>query len=77
MRNATREKLFNDNEYIVLWTHETPNGIVTLLSVQARAVIVHEFPNPDDGFEVYIQSKGVRIEDAREQMNLPPKRSTT
>lgn len=73
MRNATRKKLFNDDhsEYLILWSADTEYGTVTLLSCNGVLAVLHEFPNPEDGFEVYRQTEGNTILQCRNALGLP------
>ena len=70
MRHRTRQMLFADNEYSVQWEIETNYGEITCAIVSGRTVLIHDYPDARDGFEVYTQTKGVSVDSAREQMGL-------
>ena len=70
MRTSTHRKLFDEGECRTLWTADSQFGDLTLAIVNGRTVLIHDYKREEDGFEVYIQTKGLSVDSAREQMGL-------
>jgi len=81
MRDSTREKLFikpeptDAPEYKIISSGDRlANGnLLTTLLVNGETVVIIEFVNERDGFEVYKVAGKRTIESARKEMGLPPK----
>lgn len=84
MRQSTKNKLFRScgDEFTVLRSltaYETdllaPGEAIHWLSVgeelkTVKTVIIHEYSDEKDGFEVYIRASGNQVTDARAAMGL-------
>lgn len=77
MRQSTINKLFNGNRehYRIMrgtqpFEDDTTGAMFTQLLVNGTAVMIQEFPNEADGFEVYTAVKGNSVSAAREALGL-------
>jgi len=73
MRQSTRTKLFLPNErvkFIADFSDHVGNKITQVI-VNNVLILVTEFPDEKDGFDVYVRTPGNSINGARKAIGLP------
>ncbi len=70
MRTKTHKQLFREGECRSMWSAATEFGEITCAIVSGRTVLIHDYVDERDGFEVYTQTRGLSIDSAREQLGL-------